>query len=142
MAVEGSGYWRQAEALLEEARNMVGSGDYPGAVCKCEEAVHLALGGLLAAAGHGVPATPAAARDIVTGDLVRRGWLKEPAAKQLAGHLEELGLIFDAGSGEFTREEAEEALWEAGWVLDLTFAAALPRLLMEEGVEGAEGDGR
>ncbi|MGQ9532914.1 MAG: HEPN domain-containing protein [Desulfotomaculales bacterium] len=136
MAVEGSGYWRRAEVLLEEARAMAGSGDYKEAVRKCEEAVDLALGGLLAAAGYGVPVTLAAARDIVTGDLLRRGWLKEPAARQLAGHLEELSLIFDAGSGEFTREEAEEALWEAGWVLDLTFAAALPRLLMEEGVEG------
>lgn len=136
MAVEGSGYWRRAEALLEEARDMVGSGDYGGVVRKCEEAVDLALCGLLAVAGHEVPTTLAAARGIVTGDLVRRGWLKEPAARQLVGHLEELSLIFDAGSGEFTREEVEEALWEAGWVLDLTFAAALPRLLMEEGVEG------
>jgi hypothetical protein len=135
MPVEGSGYWRRAEALLEEARNMAGAGDYSGAVGKCEEAVGLALGGLLAVAGHGAPTTLTAARGIVTGDLVRRGWLKEPAARQLAGHLEELSLIFEPGPGEFTREEAEEALWEARWVLDLTFTAALPRLLMEEGVD-------
>ncbi|MBC7105313.1 MAG: HEPN domain-containing protein [Firmicutes bacterium] len=132
--VEGSGYWRRAEALLEEARGMAAAGDYSGAVGKCREAVDLALTGLLAVAGHG-SAAPASARGIVTGDLVRRGWLKEAAARQLADHLEELELIFGPGSNGFSREEAEEALWEAGWVLDLTFAAALPRLLAEEGVE-------
>lgn len=132
--MEGSGYWRRAEALLEGARGLANSGDYLEALHKCREAVDLAVRGLLKIAGYDSATAPDVAQGVIAGELVRRGWLKASAARQLIAHLDELDLIFGTAADEYTREDVQEALWEAGWVLDLTFAAALPRLLAEEGV--------